>query len=120
MLDKILSFIAAFMAKTTTTTKLTPAIGTGSVYVMQFGKVVLVAGQIDTTTALANGDILITGLPAAKVNNALYTMTNNNSSTDFVKYAYISNENNTGRLRHSGTAATASRSLRISLAYIAS
>lgn len=119
MLDKILSFVASFLKKTTTTTTLTPSIGTGSVFVMQFGKVVLVSGKIDTTTALADGDILVAGLPLAKVNNALYVMTNNNSSSEFVKHAYLNNENNEGRLRHSGTAAAASRSFRISFSYIA-
>lgn len=120
MLDKILSFIAAFMAKTTTTTRISPAIGEGNVHYMQVGKIVIVTGLIATTTALTAGEILATGLPTSKVNNPLFIICNSNSSSDLVHYGYVNNQNNVGLLRYFGTAAAASRSFRFSVVYIAS
>ena len=120
MLDKILAFIAAFLKKTTTTTTLTPEVGTGSIYVMQVGKIVLVSALIETTTALATGDTLISGLPTSKVNNVNVTIANSNSIADRLHYTYVNNQNNVGFLRYVGTASEATRSFRISFAYIAS
>lgn len=115
MLDKILSFIAAFMSKTTRTTRISPAIGEGNVHYMQVGKIVLVAALIETTTALSTGAELITGLPSPKVNNANYTISNSNSVSDRLHYTYLQN----GSLKYVGTASAATRSFRISFAYIA-
>ena len=121
MLDKILKFIATFLEKTTTTTTLTPEVGTGSVYVMQFGNVVLVAGQIDTTTALNRGDVLCKDLPACKINNALFPMTNNNTASELTNFGYINYYSGKSQLRYGGNnLAAANRSYRFSFAYIAS
>lgn len=122
MLDKILAFIAAFLKKTTTTTTLTPEVGTGSVYVMQFGKVVLVSGEINTTTAIARGDVFVKGLPTPKIGNALYPMTNNSTVSEFVNFAYLNtlSDGLSAQVRYGGNnLAAASRSYRLSMAYIA-
>ena len=121
MLDKILNFIATFLKKTTTTTTLTPAIGTGSVYVMQFGKVVIVMAEINTTTAIARGDVLVKNLPVPKVGNPLIPMTNNNSTSEFVNYAYLNTlgDASSAQIRFGGNnLAAASRSYRLSTVYI--
>lgn len=123
MLDKILAFVAAFLKKTTTTTTLTPAMGTGSVYVMQFGKVVIVMAEINTTTAIARGDVLVKGLPTPKVGNALFPMTNNSTALEFVNFIYLNtlSDGLSAQIRFGGNnLAAANRSYRLSMVYIAS
>lgn len=110
ILDKLPSMVLP-----STTTRISPAIGEGDVHYIQIGKIVLVAALIETTTALSTGEELITGLPSPKVNNANYTIANSNSPSDRLHYTYLQN----GSLKYAGTAAAATRSFRISFAYIA-
>lgn len=120
MLDIILKFIATFLKKTFTTNSLSPAVGTGSVYVMQFGKVVLVSGQIDVSQAFEHGDILIRGLPPAKVPNPIIPLSDSNAGWDTAQaYGYLNNQANVGILRTHGKIQQSSHSFRISFTYIA-
>lgn len=123
MLDKILSFIAAFMAKTTTTTRISPAIGEGNVHVLQVGKMVIVSGLIATSEEITAGSTLVSGIPTTKVNNAGFVIIDSNRSKDSLFHGFVNNSNNIGALKSkelmSAPPTGNGRSLRFTVAYIA-
>lgn len=119
MLDKILAFIAAFIAKANTTTILTPAIGEGNTHVLQVGKMVIVSGLIATTEAITAGSILVSGVPTTKVNNVAFVITDSNRSSDSLFHGFVNNTNNIGYLKAKEAMTATNRSLRFTVAYIA-
>lgn len=124
MLDKILSFVASFLKKTTTTTVLTPAIGEGNTHVLQIGKMVIVSGLIALTEEVPAGSTLVSGVPTTKVNNVAFVISDSNRSADSLFHGFVNNSNNIGALKNkelmSSTSSSTGRSLRFTVAYIAS
>lgn len=86
----------------------------GSCNYLKLGRMVIFDANIATTGALTNGVVLANGLPPNHTTNSAFYAINNNSGTE-TSGVYI---NNTGELRLRGALSSASRSFRISGAYI--